>query len=136
MKTIEILEHQAQIVKAVAKAIREPWLYAVVDIEIDVIDGDRTENSIALSYAKRLWRLISQDIGLPYEHYDWFVSLREQMAEASEQRWSTCRLVFDKRGHYEFDFSYDLPPRLNGIHDDVTMLTTFDPRSVLKRRGR
>lgn len=136
MNAVEILKRQDQIVTAIAQAIREPWLYAVVNIEIDVVEGDRTENSIALSYTKKRWRLISRDEELPYEHYDWFVSLREQMSEVNDSPWRSCTLVFDKQGHYQFDFSFDPPPRLNGIYDDTTMFTTFDPKTFLKRRGK
>lgn len=135
MNATEILNQQHQIVRAVAQAVCEPWLYAVVNIEIDVIEGDQTENLIAISYAKRLWRLIPRSEEIPYQLYDLFVSLRERMAEVNEQTWGSCTMVFDRRGRYQFDFSYDPPPRLNGIYDDTTMLTFFNPRSFLKGRS-
>ena len=135
MNAIETIQQQDQIVKAIAQAIREPWSYVVVNTEIDVVDGEQTENSIALSYSKRFWRLNSRGEELPHEHFSWFVALREKMADPIGSRWGSCTVVFDRHGHYQFDFSYDPPPRLNGVYNDTTMLKHFDPKSFLKRHG-
>lgn len=135
MNAIETIQQQDHIVTAIAQAIREPWSYVAVSVEIDVVDGQQTENSIALSYTKRLWRLNSRSEKLPHEHFNWFVALREKMADANGAQWSSCTVVFDRHGHYQFDFSYDSPLRLNGVYNDTTMLKNFDPKAFLKRHN-
>jgi hypothetical protein len=72
---------------------------------------------------------------LPNEHFGWFVALRETMADAIGARWRSCTVVFNSDGHYQFDFSYEPPPRLNGVYNDITMLKTFNPTVFLKRRS-
>ena len=133
MTAAEILQRQDQIVTTLANAIREPWKFVVVNIEIDVIDGDQTENCIVLSYTKKLWRLIQRSEELPHELYDQFAALRDHMAESNDSSWGSCTLVFEKSGRYRFEFSYEPPSRLNGIHDEDSMMAKFDPAAFLNR---
>ena len=40
------------------------------------------------------------------------------MADTSGQTWSSCELIIDASGHYNFSFSYGPPKRINGILDE------------------
>ena len=50
--------------------------------------------------------------------------------------WGTCTVVIDRCGHYQFEFSYEPPPRLNGVYDDTkTSLRPVPMSTGLTRTG-
>jgi hypothetical protein len=133
MTTDTLAQMQDQIIATLAGAIDKPWSFVALNIEIDVVDGEQTENCLLVSFHKKFWRLVRKSQELPYELYDLFVALRDHMAKANDSSWSSCTLVFDASGRYRFEFSYATPLRLNGVHDDVSMMKGLDPVAFLNR---
>lgn len=121
------IELQNRIVVTTARAISGDWDAAAVNIEIDEIEGEQTENCLALSFARQQDTWKRNSFQLPYECYDLFVKLRDL---SDREKWKTCTLEFDHNGKYKFSFSYDAPRRLNGIHDDEAMLKGYTPVSL------
>ena len=131
MTPSEILELQNELVATLANAVRKPWRFIAVNIEIDEIDGQKTENCLMLRWAKRFRKLVRRDEELPSVCYGQFRLLRDRMIPHSDRPWQSCTLVVSSEGRYRFEFSYDPAKRLNGIHDDQAMLSGFDPADFL-----
>ncbi|MEH2521893.1 hypothetical protein V1279_007466 [Bradyrhizobium sp. AZCC 1610] len=54
-----------------------------------------------------------------------FIDLAKAMGQEGKDRWAVCDLKIERDGRYDFRFSYDPPPRLNGnlLHSPLdTML--------------
>jgi len=132
MTASEILHCQNEIVTTLANAIQRRWRFVAVNIEIDVIEGEQTENCITLSYTRHLWKLLRHSEKLPYQCYDQFSRLRILMTAEQARPWSSSTLVLDTDGNYRFAFQYGTPSRLNGIHDDGSMLVDFNPKAFLR----
>lgn len=126
MTTQSLIDLQNRIVVTTANAIKGEWDAAVIDIEIDHVDGEQTENCLALSFRLQQGDWKRSSFQLPFECYDLFVTLRDA---SSGQRWTSCTLEFDSNGKYKFRYSYEPPRRLNGIHDDEAMLKNYLPGS-------
>jgi hypothetical protein len=135
MTTLDYCRQQDEIVQVLAGAVRQPCQFVAVDVEIDVINGEQTEDCVMISYAKRFWRLVPRSERLPYELFDQFGKLRDLMAQANGDCWKSCRFVFDHSGRYRFEFKYDQPLRLNGSFDANAMLANFDPVQFLNQRS-
>jgi hypothetical protein len=117
---------QNSIVVTATGGIEGEWNTAVINIEIeDHEDGSIGKNSLALSYrfVKNIWK--SDGFIMPHKCFELFRLLR---GFSDGQKWSICTLEFDSEGRYEFSFSYEQPKRLNGIHDDESMLKNYKPK--------
>ena len=121
---------QAKIVTSIAKSLTKDWTTAVVNIEIDVVDGDQTENCLAISFAEDRGGWSRNSFSLPFECYDYFVELRDSMHNTNADLWKVCTLEMNLGGKYRFSFSYDPPRRLNGIHDDEAMFKSYLPKPL------
>lgn len=125
-----LAELQERIVTTIAVENRGGWDFIVINIEVDTIDGDRTENCLAFSFIRENSHWRRAGFELPIACYDLFVELREVMASAGEAAWKTCMLEIDSGGEFRFSYSHDEPKRLNGLHDDGAMLRGYIPQSL------
>jgi len=126
----KLLEMQNTIVILLAKTITESWDLAVINIEIDVVDGQRNEDCLALLYSLHIDGWKRKGFDFPYDGYDLFVNLRDLMKKPEAEDWTISTLEISSSGKYRFSFSYAPPPRLNGIFDDNAMLNTFVPQPI------
>jgi hypothetical protein len=117
---------QDTIVATLARSIAHEWDHALVNIEIDVVDGEQTENCLMVSFQRRGAEWVRSSEQLPFECYDQFVQLRQLLAP-EDGPWTICTLEFNSSGKYRFSFSQDSPPRLSGIHDDQSMFRSYLP---------
>lgn len=117
-----LIDLQNAIVLSIANAIKVAWVAAVVNIEIDEMDGEQTENCLALAFTEHEGTWERHSFCLPSECYALFVALQE----ASDQ-WKSCTLEFDSTGKYKFSYSHQPPKRLNGVLDDESMLKGYLP---------
>jgi hypothetical protein len=72
------------------------------------------------------------------------LALRDAMAQGGRDAWTVLDLAIERSGHYDFQFSYTPPPRLNGnllhsrlsnlLHVIGQRLAKVDGRSSLKLR--
>src|SRR5947199_9537868 len=98
-------ELHGRIVRSIVGSLTSPWDAAVINIEIDVVDGDQTENCLALSFLKRENAWQRSGFGLPYVCYDLFSELRLTMQQPGGQYWKICTLEISRKGKYRFQFS-------------------------------
>jgi hypothetical protein len=121
-----LIELQNRIIVTTAQAISGDWDAAVVNIEIDEIEGEQTESCLALSFALQQGTWKRNSFELPFDCYDLFVTLRDS---SDGEKWKTCTVEFDYNGKYKLSYTYEAPRRLNGIHDDEAMLKGYIPVS-------
>lgn len=124
MDATGLIDLQNRIVTTIARSIPEAWDTAVISIEIDLVDGEQTENYLGLFYKKSGDSFSQASWPLPSECVDQFVCLRDN---SSSPPWTGCLLEFDSSGGYRFSYSYDPPKRINGIYDDEAMLKDYTP---------
>lgn len=123
----EVVDLQNKIVSTFAKAQTQPWDSLVCNIEIDVIDGDRRENCLALQFVRNGEQWQRDSIQISDACYDLFVGLQEKLTSPVHGEWKSCTLEVNSSGKYQFSFSYERPRRLYRIHDDVVMLKGYVP---------
>jgi hypothetical protein len=121
----KLIDMQNQIVVSSAGAIQDKWDAAVVNMEIDEIEGELKQNCICLFFKNRQDKCVRDSFLLPHECYELFISLRE--ATANPDKWTICNLEIAADGVYEYQYSYDPPKRLNGVYDSEAMLTNYVP---------
>jgi hypothetical protein len=120
------IKKQLDLVKKVAASASSTFDYLMLNFEIGVVEGDRTDSLIALEFFRRSSEWEKKDLRLPNALLDEFVSLWE----AASPRWSSFTLEVERSGLYEFSFSYSDPPRLNGVYTDESMFNNYEPRSL------
>ena len=116
---IDQMEKQKHIVVDLAQFISEDWRRIVLSYEVG--DGpDLLEQDTMLSYITGpLDNLKKVSLtGLPDKVRQAVFELSKMMADVSGRTWSSCELIIDASGHYNFSFSYDPPKRINGIYDE------------------
>ena len=114
------MEKQKEVVIHIAQIITESWRRIIVSYEINDTP-DLTEESTMVFYITGTssdLRLQDLDRKGSTSLEDEFFSLNKLMADTSGRTWSSCELIIDASGHYNFSFSYDLPKRINGIFDE------------------
>lgn len=119
-----MIDLQNRIVVTTARAINGNWDAAVVNIEIDDVDGEPMENCLAISFVRQQSTLERSSFLIPFECYDLFVTLRDS---SEGEKWKACTVEFDRTGKYKFHYSHEPPRRLNGIHDDEALLKAYIP---------
>ena len=116
---IEQLEKQKEVVLHIAQLITESWRRIVVSYEVEDTQ-ESTEHSTMVVYVTGSTSDLRLEglAGAPTSLEDELFSLNKLMANASGRTWSSCELIIDASGHYNFSFSYDPPKRINGILDE------------------
>ena len=112
----QALQQQDKAAQAILACVGGNWLRIVVNSEC--IDEDERDNTLSF-YVKRKGRdLETVDLRLPRTALEELRKLRDVTASQNALKWSTCDLVIDNTGNYNFNFSYGPPKRINGIHDE------------------
>lgn len=62
-----LIDLQNRIVVTTAKGLNGEWDAAVVNIEIDDIDGEQTENCLAISFVRQQGTLKRSSFQIPFE---------------------------------------------------------------------
>jgi hypothetical protein len=127
-KKQQLIDLQNRIVHGMAEAVSEPWDFFVVNYEREEIDGERTQDTLAISFAneKGTWKRSSFEP--PYDCCCLLSRLSELMSSKGGETWGSCTLEVDSSGKYRFSYSYEPPKRLNGILDDESLLKGYTPR--------
>ncbi len=114
------LEKQKQVVINIAQLVTESWRRIVVSHEVDDRPETTEQSTMAVYVTGALddLELRSLDRNGSTSLEDDFFSLNKIMVDASGRTWSSCELIIDASGHYNFSFSYDPPKRINGILDE------------------
>lgn len=96
------------------------WLRLVVDFESLAHTDEPRTSSISFAIARApAGPLEKVAFRLAQDAKDGFVRIGKLMHGQKGQYWSTCRLVVERDGRYDFQFDYAPPYRLGGNVNDT-----------------
>lgn len=100
------------------------WVYLAVNHEIMVGEGLRSSSQASVLARRPGAALEDLDFRLSPATKRALLALRDAMAEGGKQAWTVLDLTVERDGRYDFSFSYDPPPRINGnlLHSPLTGL--------------
>lgn len=124
----ELIDLQNNIVHCLAKAVNQRWDYFVVNFEREEIDGERTQDCLAISFVKEKGGWKRSSFIAPYDCCSLLFRLSELMSAAGGETWGSCTLEVDSSGKYRFSYSYEPPKRLTGNFDDGALLKAYTPQ--------
>jgi hypothetical protein len=107
------MQIQENLVREITANISSNWEKITVNIEIDNVSGE-----IVSSEESEVWdRDVPEEFDLTFEASEYFEELRETMAKSDAQNraWTICDLEILSNGAFNFEFSYDKPPRLSTL---------------------
>ncbi|QDT64190.1 hypothetical protein [Calycomorphotria hydatis] len=128
MNAETVIDLQNRIVLVCSGAIYSKWENAFVNVEIDSIDGEQTENLLCVHFCKEGGKWTSDSFSAPIESYDLFNRLRAETSDP--EPWKNCMLEFDSTGKYRFSYSHDRPRRIYGDYSDEAMLEHYIPKPL------
>ncbi|MFN7089256.1 MAG: hypothetical protein ACK4P4_01720 [Allorhizobium sp.] len=100
------------------------WVYIAVNHEILVEEGRRSSTQASVLARKPGGELEDLDFRLSQSSKLRLLALRDAMAKGGRDAWTILDLTIERSGHYDFQFSYTPPPRLNGdlLHSPLSNL--------------
>ncbi|SFV31690.1 hypothetical protein SAMN05216456_1426 [Devosia crocina] len=124
---------QEAIVKSVAGDITDlpdgewegrEWVYLAVNHEVLVEEGRRSSSQTSVLAHLPDGELEGLSFRLSPQSKEAILALRDAMADEVQGPWTILDLTVERSGKYDFKFSYDPPPRLNGnlLHSPLTGL--------------
>lgn len=124
----DLISLQNSIVHCLANAVNKPWDFFVVNFEREEIDGDQTQDTLAIAFQheKDVWQRSS--FIAPYDCCRLILRLSELMASDGGDPWGSCTLEVHSSGKFRFSFSYEPPKRLNGDLGEDAMLKGYTPK--------
>ncbi|GEM_PF-693306 len=90
------------------------WIYIAVNHELLVEDGARSSTQTAILARKPGELLEGLSFRLSMATKQTIRSLHNAMQHAGKEPWTIVDITIERDGRYDFVFSYDPPPRING----------------------
>lgn len=90
------------------------WLHIAVNHEVLVEEGKRSSTQAIVLACKRGGPLEDLSFRLSRESKQKILDLRDAMSADGNAPFTIADIAIERDGHYDFAFSYDPPPRLNG----------------------
>ena len=90
------------------------WIYIAVNHELLVEDGARSSTQTAVLAQKPGGLLEGLSFRLNMATKQKIRSLQEAMQNGGKEPWTIVDITIERDGRYDFVFSYDPPPRING----------------------
>ncbi|WEK03434.1 MAG: hypothetical protein P0Y65_14685 [Candidatus Devosia phytovorans] len=100
------------------------WVYLAINHEIQVEEGRRSSSQASVLARRPGAELEDLDFRLSPASKQALLALRDAMAVDGKAVWTILDLSVERDGRYNFAFSYDPPPRINGnlLHSPLTGL--------------
>jgi hypothetical protein len=100
------------------------WVYIAVNHEILVEEGRRTSTQASVLAREPSGELEDLDFRLSMASKSTLLALRDAMTKDGDSPWTILDLTIERIGRYDFQFSYEPPPRLNGnlLHSPLSNL--------------
>lgn len=127
---LRITELQDKAVYCFAQAVKEEWHHLVVSFEIEDIDGESTQDTLALSFRDEEGQWKRSSFSAPRECCKLLADLSVAMTNEEGRTWGSCTLQVDSSGKYRYSFSHEPPKRLNGVFDDEALLKNYVPQPI------
>lgn len=129
----DIAALQAKVVRSVVGDVTDlqdgewegrEWVYLAINHEILVEEGRRSSSQASVLARKPGADLEDLDFRLSPATKEALLALRDAMAAEGRAAWTILDLTVDRDGRYDFAFSYDPPPRINGnlLHSPLSGL--------------
>ncbi len=90
------------------------WVYIAINHEVLVEEGRRSSTQASVLARKPGAELENLNFRLSQETKAAILALRDAMASGGKAPWTILDLTVEPSGRYDFSFSHDAPPRLNG----------------------
>ncbi len=100
------------------------WKKCCVYIELIIINNDYESDESVVWFDSNnqvIDYLVEGSIGI--QMTDLFYELNKVSFMTDNRSWTTCKMKVTSDGKYNFDFGYDIPPRLMGSAEDLM----YDP---------
>ncbi len=110
------LTAQAEVVRAFARLAPAPWEQIVVNLELEEDEVGYRTDCLAFAVVPDGGGYVEREFALDCAGRDTIYALRKAMSARGEL-WHSFDLVIEADGHYDLEFSYYPPKRLNGILD-------------------
>ncbi len=110
------LTAQAEVVRAFAQLAPDPWEQIVVNLELEEDEVGYRTDCLAFAVVPDDGGYVEREVSLDRPGHHTVFALRKAMSARGEL-WHSFDLVIEADGHYDLEFSYDPPKRLNGILD-------------------
>lgn len=115
---MQLTDAQDQVVQAIAAAAPAGWERIVVDCEILDEGSGYAMDHVAFAIVNAGGQYSDPAIELPREARQAIGTLYQAVAETRpDAKLGSFELTIEQSGRYRFEFSYDLPKRLNGEWD-------------------
>ena len=135
MSAKEILEAQENIVCSMAELAPPKWSMIVMNMEItEGSSGSPVTDRVCFWIRDSETGCKSENISIPIELQDKFISLREKIKDLDGSYWDICDLTIFSSGRYEFQLGYDGVKRLNSIFDFDSMFRFDSHKDEYMRR--
>lgn len=90
------------------------WVYLAVNHEVLIEDGRRSSTQAKVLAQRPGAELKDLGFRLSPQTKSAILDLRDAMAANGQQPWTIMDLTVERGGRFNFDFSYNPPPRING----------------------
>ena len=106
-------------VKEVAACADEGWEHIIVNYEMRHVPNGIEEDRVTLYVHKTAeGKYELEDFRLSNAAKEGFRKISDALYEQKGSRWGASTLTIENNGTYNFNFSYDPPKRLTGVHDE------------------
>ncbi len=110
------LTAQAEVVHAFARLAPAPWEQIVVNLELEEDEVGYHTDCLAFAVVPDSGGYVEREVDLDRPGLHTVFALHKAMSAQGES-WHSFDLVIEADDHYDLEFSYDPPKRLNGILD-------------------
>jgi len=110
------LAAQAEVVRAFTRLTPAPWEQIVVNLELEEDATGYCTDCLAFAVVPDGEGYVEREVRLDRPGRETVYALRQAMS-AQGASWHSFDPVIEADGHFDVDFSYDPPKRLNGILD-------------------
>lgn len=118
MNSIQLAK-QIDVVTELAQSIQAEWCRIVITYELEDRPDLLTQNTMLFYIEETASGLKKVGVKDPSSAVEAsLLALNKAMADGSDQSWSSCEVVVDASGKYNFSFSYGPPKRINGVWDE------------------
>jgi hypothetical protein len=90
------------------------WMYLAINHEVLVEDGRRSSTQAKVLAQRPGGELEDLGFRLSPQTKGAILELRDAMAAKGQKTWTIMDLTVERSGRFNFDFSYNPPPRING----------------------
>jgi len=115
----DVIESQQSLVRTLISMVEATWEHIVCNVEIKPLDDEEIYvDCLALVICSRDGALSTEPVRLNSAMKSDFGAIRRaMMTDDGNRNWTGFELRIDRPDRFAFDFTYDPPKRVEGLHD-------------------